>query len=100
MRQYEIAYIVHPDLDADAFAGIQERVSGWVTDSGGAVVNTDIWGKRKLAYEIRKQKEGQYVVINAELDPAATADLERNLRLQESVMRFMIIADDTPPPAK
>ena len=58
MRTYEIAYIIHPDLDEDAFNGIQERVAGWITDAGGTITNTDIWGKRKLAYEIRKQTEG------------------------------------------
>jgi small subunit ribosomal protein S6 len=96
MRNYEIAYIVHPDLDEDAFKGIQERVAGWVTENGGTVIKTDLWGKRRLAYEIRKQTEGQYVLLYADMDPASTAEVERNLRLHESIMRFMIIATETP----
>ena len=82
--------IVHPDLDETAFNGVIEKVKGWITTSGGTISKVDVWGKRRMAYAIRKQREGQYVLINAEFAPAFSADLERNLRFLEPVMRFMI----------
>ncbi|MEN6481567.1 MAG: 30S ribosomal protein S6 [Anaerolineaceae bacterium] len=90
MRHYELVLIVHPDLDEAAFKGIIEKVSGWVTNAGGSVTKVDVWGKRRMAYFIRKQREGQYVLLNVEMDPAFAAELERNLRFLEPVMRFMV----------
>jgi small subunit ribosomal protein S6 len=90
MRTYEIAFIVHPDLEETAFNEVLEKVKGWITESGGKVTNVDLWGKRKLAYEIRNQSEGQYVFVLIEMEPSSLAGLENNLRLQESIMRFMI----------
>ena len=94
MRQYEVTYIVHPDLDETAFGEINERVQGWIANAGGKVVKVDLWGKRKLAYEIRKQTEGQYVLLETEMSPEFCVELERNLRLLEPVMRFLIIAKE------
>ena len=94
MRPYELAFIVHPDLEEAAFNEMLEKVQDWIKSAGGKVLKVDLWGKKKLAYEIRKQTEGQYVFIATEMPPAFCAELERNLGLQESVMRFMIIADD------
>jgi small subunit ribosomal protein S6 len=90
MRDYEIVFIVHPDLDENALTGVVEKVQSWITDSGGSVVKTDLWGKRHLAYVIRKQHEGQYVFIQAQIAPTFTSDLERNLRFLEPVMRFLV----------
>ena len=91
MRKYEVAFIVHPDLGDDAFKELLDRVQGWITDAGGKVTKVDLWGKKKLAYEIRKQTEGQYVFLNATLPPTFCTELERNLRLMEPVLRYMII---------
>ncbi len=92
MREYELMYIVHPDLDDNAFKELVQRVASWITESGGAILNTDIWGKRELAYPIRKQKQGQYVLVRCQLAPQACLGLERNLRLQESILRFLLCA--------
>ena len=94
MRHYEVTYIVHPDLDETAFGEINERIQGWIAEAGGNVVKVDLWGKRKLAYEIRKQTEGQYVLLETEMSPEFCVELERNLRLLEPVMRFLIIAKE------
>lgn len=94
MRKYEITFIAHPDLDADAFKQLTEQVQGWVKDNGGTVEKTDVWGKKKLAYPIKKQTEGQYVLLHVSMAPAGTGQLERQFGLQESVMRFMIVAVD------
>ncbi len=90
MHNYELVCIVQPDLDETAFNGVLDRVKGWVTEAGGSVDKVDVWGRRRLAYEIRKQREGQYVLLNMSLNPAAAAELERNIRFQESVLRHML----------
>jgi small subunit ribosomal protein S6 len=92
MHKYELVCIIHPDLDENAFNGVVEKVRGWVNDSGGSIDKLDIWGRRRMAYHIRKQREGQYVLFNITLPPTATAELDRNLRFQESVLRYMITA--------
>jgi small subunit ribosomal protein S6 len=94
MRKYEITYIAHPDLDADAFKVLNDQVQSWVKDNGGTVEKADIWGKKKLAYQVKKQSEGQYVLLHVHMEPAGTSQLERQFRLQESVLRFMIVAAD------
>ena len=94
MRTYEVVIIVHPDLDETAFNGVVEKTKGWITASGGNIAKVDVWGKRRMAYAIRKQREGQYVLITAEFAPAFSAELERNLRFLEPVMRFMITVVD------
>ncbi len=93
MREYELTFIVHPELDENAFNDTLERVTGWITESGGEVVKTDLWGKRTLAYPIRKQIEGRYVLMNIRIDPQFGAELERNLRFLEPVLRFLLITE-------
>lgn len=92
MRKYELAYIVQPDLEDSAYDEMLEKVKGWITESGGKVTDVDQWGKRKMAYEIRKHTEGHYMILQTEMEPTFTAELERNLGLQETIMRFMITA--------
>jgi small subunit ribosomal protein S6 len=94
MRSYELMFIVHPDLDESEFNEVVDKVKGWITDSGGQVDNLDLWGKRRLAYPIQKQLEGQYVLMNTQLDPTFCSDLEHNLGLQEPVMRFLLTAEE------
>jgi small subunit ribosomal protein S6 len=92
MRKYELVCIIQPDLDEAAFKAVVERLSSWVTESGGSVDKVDLWGRRKLAYIIRKQREGHYVLMNITLDPKATSELERNIRYLETVLRHMLSA--------
>ena len=94
MRNYEVVLIVHPELDENALTGVVDRVKGWVTESGGSVEKVDMWGKRHMAYSIRKQRDGQYVLVHTQMPPSFSAELERNLRLFEPVMRFMITAKE------
>ena len=93
MREYELVFVVHPDLDDSAFKELVDRVKSWITDSGGQVSKVDLWGKRKLAYPIRKQKEGQYVIMKTQMSPAYCSQLERNLRLQEPVLRYLVASE-------
>ncbi len=90
MRNYELVCIIHPDLDENAFKAVIEKISEWVKEAGGNVDQLDIWGRRRMAYHINKQREGQYALMHLSLDPATTAQLERNIRFQESVIRSML----------
>ncbi len=90
MHNYELVCIFQPDLDENAFKSVVEKVKGWITESGGDITKVDVWGRRRLAYNIRKQREGQYVLFNMALKPSTVADLERNLRFQETVLRHML----------
>lgn len=92
MRDYELIFIVHPDLEETATTEVVDRVKTWITDAGGTVEKVEPWGKRKLAYPIRKQNDGQYFFLLVKMDPASIAEMERNLRFSEPVMRFLITA--------
>ena len=90
MRNYELVCIFQPELDETAFKGAVERVSGWITEAGGNIDKLEVWGRRRMAYVIRKQTEGQYVLFNVSLDPKAVSGLERNIRFLEAVMRHLL----------
>jgi small subunit ribosomal protein S6 len=90
MRDYELVFIVHPDLDETSLKDVVEKVKGWITEAGGSITKADFWGKKRLAYAIRKQKEGHYVLLHAQMDPSVGSLLERNLRFTEPVLRFLL----------
>lgn len=92
MREYELVFIIQPDLEEAEVEEVISRVQGWITDDGGKVGKTDLWGKRKLAYPIRKQTEGNYVLMNVSLAPTFGKELERNMRFYEPVMRYLLTA--------
>jgi small subunit ribosomal protein S6 len=92
MRNYEVVLIIHPDLDENALKSLLDRVQGWITDSGGTIDKMDMWGKRRMAYYIRKQREGQYVYLETQFAPTFSAELDRNLRFLEPVMRYSVIS--------
>ena len=94
MRKYDIIFIAHPDLDEENLNNVVEKVKGWITDDKGEVVSVDNWGKRRMAYRIRKQRDGQYVLITANMEPASVKNLSQNMRFVESIMRSMITAVD------
>lgn len=90
MRHYELVCIVHPDLDEAAFNEVIEKIKGWVVDTGGVVDKVEIWGRKRLAYVIKKHREGQYVLFNLSLEPSAITTMDQNLRFMEPVIRYMI----------
>jgi small subunit ribosomal protein S6 len=94
MRSYEVMFIAHPDLDDASLNALVDRAKSWVTNAGGQVTQLDLWGRRRLAYPIRKQNEGQYVLMQTQMSPAATSEVERNMRLNEQVMRFQVVRTD------
>ena len=95
MRDYELTYIIKPDLEASALSALVERINGFVTADGGSIVKTNQWGVRHLAYPIRRYREGHYVFSVIQLEATALARIEGRLRLQEDVLRYLLVrADD------
>ena len=90
MRKYEVIFIATPDLDEENLNAVVEKVKSWITDDKGEVVSVDNWGKKRMAYRIRKQRDGQYVLITANMEPASVKELSQNMRFVESIMRSMI----------
>ena len=98
MRNYELAYIAHPELDEKALTTLEERVVGWIDAAGGKIVNVEKWGKRRLAYAIEKQMDGHYFILDVELPPQAGALIERDLGLSEQILRYMITGKESKQP--
>lgn len=95
MRSYEIAYIADPDLDEQALTTLEEKVEGWIESAGGQVTKVDRWGKRRLAYPIRKRNDGFYFILEARLPAKASPPLDRDLRLNEQILRYMITLQES-----
>lgn len=94
MRNYEVAVIVNPDLDDQALQALEEKVKGWISAVDGQTVDVERWGRRRLAYPIENNRDGYYLFVNSQMPPQATGSLERELKLNEDVMRFMITLKD------
>jgi len=91
MRHYEIAVVLHPDLEIDLESTTQ-KVEKIITSLGGKIDKKDNWGKRKLAYEINKQTWGIYVIYEIEIEPAQVRAINDKLNITEEVMRFLIVS--------
>jgi small subunit ribosomal protein S6 len=91
MRDYELMYIVRPELDDEELHQAVERVNGLIAGNGGEVVKVSHWGRRKLAYEIDRQREGYYVVADLKLDPVSVPEIERNLQISDTVFRHLLV---------
>lgn len=95
MRPYEIVIIYNPGLESEeAYDAQIERFSSLVTDNGGEVVQVDKWGRRRLAYEIQGLTEGYYVVMRFNAEPAAASELERVLKITDTVARHLLVRLD------
>ena len=92
MKAYELLFIVAPTIDDATRAGVMKRMETSITDAQGVVDNVDNWGKRKLAYEINGLSDGDYTLIDFHTDPQSIAELDRVLRINDAVVRHMIVA--------
>jgi small subunit ribosomal protein S6 len=93
MRKYETMFILHPSLDEEAVKANIEKFKGVIENGGGTVDNVDFWGKRKLAYEIKKVNEGFYTLVNFSANPELPQELDRIFRITDGVIRHMIVSD-------
>jgi small subunit ribosomal protein S6 len=91
VRHYELMVILDPDLEERTIAPSLDQFLTVVRNGGGSVEKVDIWGRRRLAYEINKRVEGIYAVVDVQAEPATVAELDRQLSLNESVLRTKVI---------
>ncbi len=91
MRRYEMMVILDPDLEERTVAPSLETYLKIIKDSGGSVDRLDIWGRRRMAFEIAKKPEGIYAVVDMQCEPAAIKELDRQLNLNEAVLRTKVI---------
>ncbi len=94
MRRYELMVILDPDLEERTIAPSLDQFLGVVRQGGGSVDKVDIWGRRRLAYEIAKRSEGIYAVIDLSAEPATVKELDRQLNLNEAVLRTKVLRPD------
>ncbi|GAA1539104.1 small subunit ribosomal protein S6 [Microbacterium ginsengiterrae] len=90
-HQYELMVILNPEVDERQVAPTLDKFLKVITNDGGSVDNVDVWGKRRLAYEIQKKNEGIYAVVNFTATSEATQELDRQLKLNEQIMRTKVL---------
>ena len=94
MRQYEIMIILDPDIEERTVAPSLDKYLSVVKNDGGTVDKVDIWGRRRLAYDIQKKSEGIYAVVDFTAEPATAKELDRQLGLNEAVLRTKVLRTD------
>jgi small subunit ribosomal protein S6 len=90
---YELVFILNADLAEDDFSRTLGKINDLIAKFGGTVTDTNQWGKRKLAYPIRKQAEGNYVLEKMQIKQTALKELEANLKLTEGILRYLFIRE-------
>ena len=94
MGKYELALVVNAKIEDDARAEVVGKIKDMIANYGGTITNVDEWGKKKLAYEIQKMKEGYYYFIQFDAATSVPAELEQRLRINEMVLRFLCLKQD------
>ena len=91
LRDYELTVIISSELDEEAFDAALDNISRIITDNGGVVAEVDKWGKKRLAYPIKRLSEGVYVLLKCQLKPGIGKELETHMRITEEVLRYLLI---------
>ena len=94
MNKYELTVVVNAKIEDDVRVATVEKVKEYVARYGGTVTNVDEWGKKRLAYENQKMKEGFYYFIQFEADATAPAEIERHVRIMENVIRYLCVRQE------
>ena len=94
VRPYEALYIVHPELSDEDISSITEKYKQVVEEHGGEVESINRWEKRRLAYEVKGQREGIYVLMNFKSEPSVSTELDRLFKIAEGVLRHIIVRTD------
>ena len=96
LRKYELVWILGGDADEEHGTESIEKITSLIIDAGGAVTGTDIWGKRVLAYPIKKNNEGYYLQANFEIDGPQAQEFERAIYADQSIIRHLLVRDESP----
>lgn len=91
MRDYELVFIISPNVSEEDTNAMIDRVKQFIASAGGEVAKVEPWGHRRLAYPISDFREGFYVVVHFRMDPKATTEFERNLKLTEEIIRYLLV---------
>ena len=94
MRAYEAMYIIRPDFEEEKIQATVEKYSTLIQNNGGELVKVDLWGKRRLAYEVDKFREGYYVLMHFNGASTTPAELERNYKISDDVIRYLIVKEE------
>ncbi|MGD8561248.1 MAG: 30S ribosomal protein S6 [Desulfarculaceae bacterium] len=91
MRHYETLFIISPDLPEEDTTGVMDKFTGILSEAGANVAKVDNWGRRRLAYEVKKFTKGYYVLFEYGATPEAVAEMERNFKIDENVIRYLTV---------
>jgi small subunit ribosomal protein S6 len=91
VRNYELVFIVAPTIEDENVQAVVDKVDDWIQSDDGKAIKVDHWGRRQLAYPIQKFTEGTYVLLNIQLKPDALDELERNLKLDVNIIRYLLV---------
>lgn len=92
MRKYEVMYIIRPDLEQETVQAVTEKFQG-IISNGGEITKHDVMGKRRLAYEISKFRDGIYVLVHFSATPEVVAELDRVMKISDEIIRFLVVKD-------
>jgi len=93
MRKYEVMYIIRTDIEQELVQSTVEKFQGIITNGGGEITQHDLMGKRRLAYEINKFRDGHYVLVHFNAEPAVITELDRVMKISDEIIRFLIVKD-------
>lgn len=91
MRTYETIFIVHPDVVGDQYSAVVDKFKGILSEQGAEILKVDEWGTRKLAYQVKKQGRGTYVLTAYQAGPEVVAELERRMRIDEAIIKYQTV---------
>ena len=91
MSKYELALVVNAKIEDEAREAVVEKAKGYVARYGGTVTEVEEWGKKRLAFEVQKMREGFYYFIQFEADATCPAEVERHVRIMDNVMRYLVV---------
>ena len=94
MNKYELALVLNAKVDDEVREAALEKAKGYVTRYGGNITEVEEWGKKRLAYEIQKMREGFYYFIQFEAEPTVPAEVERHVRIMENVLRYLVVSKE------
>ena len=91
MNKYELALVVNAKIEDEAREAVVEKAKNYVTRYGGTITEVEEWGKKRLAYEVQKMREGFYYFIQFEADATCPEEVERHVRIMDNVMRYLVV---------